>query len=248
MFKELIEADTAESTTYSAVSMTAYGRKQFDEDSEEDAADFLRYLLNELVEEMGASNANNVMKAMFEMRACESMKCSHDQCERLPGTDQSEVAIILVYLTDLAFDPVSGCKDVKYAMENITFGVEEMRQYPCSECGNIGTLRKQKILTQLPNVLMLHLQRFRRDTNGFRHKNTERVTFQMRMDMTSYFVDGTEREIASYDLKGVIIHIHKTINGEVSGFDSGHYVAYVKVSVMCEVELVVCRNGCELLS
>ena len=89
----------------------------------------------------------------------------------------------------------------------------------CSKCNKICTHLKQLKIAQPPNILILSLQRFNRNTNK---KNNCFVKFPEILSI-SKFIDkdcGFEGD-ATYILYAIINHI-----GTIS---SGHYYSYVKI-------------------
>lgn len=105
--------------------------------------------------------------------------------------------------------------------------VEELNEnnfYLCSKCESQQKSTKRFWINSLPNVLCLHLKRFRWDTN-YRTKVHTHIKFPMNsLDMSQYLDDDKKETLnkdSSYmfDLISVIVH-----DGEGGG--SGHYTAY----------------------
>ncbi|XP_028394240.1 ubiquitin carboxyl-terminal hydrolase 44-like [Dendronephthya gigantea] len=103
----------------------------------------------------------------------------------------------------------------------------EGKTYRCEKClvsspDSLQFAQKQLQIAELPEILRLHLKRFRWycQTRG---KIVSHVQFDMKLDMKPYchelyFESYTDEDFV-YKLSGVIIHMG-------TGFDAGHYVAY----------------------
>jgi ubiquitin carboxyl-terminal hydrolase 3 len=102
--------------------------------------------------------------------------------------------------------------------------LEETEWYYCLRCKTREPSTKRLFLHTLPNVLCIHLKRFR--FNSFvRTKISTPVLFPLSgLDMTQFTVAGREegkrrRKGNIYDLAAVVVH-------HGSGVSSGHYTAY----------------------
>ncbi|XP_064648474.1 ubiquitin carboxyl-terminal hydrolase 3-like [Lineus longissimus] len=103
--------------------------------------------------------------------------------------------------------------------------LEESELYMCSNCKQKQRSTKKFWIRRLPNVLCLHLKRFRWSTY-FRVKVETYVQFPLRgLEMTRYVLNnlhetrGNSTGSNGYDLAAVIVH-------HGSGAGSGHYTAY----------------------
>uniref|UniRef100_UPI00358E0E06 ubiquitin carboxyl-terminal hydrolase 49 isoform X2 n=1 Tax=Myxine glutinosa TaxID=7769 RepID=UPI00358E0E06 len=111
----------------------------------------------------------------------------------------------------------------------------EGRIYACSRCSgkrhntNLKPLllteaKKQLLLCRLPQVLRLHLKRFRWSGRNHREKIGVHVLFDTQLNMRSYCTRAGKRHLPSdsfvYDLSAVVQHHGR-------GFGSGHYTSYV---------------------
>ncbi|XP_070532663.1 ubiquitin carboxyl-terminal hydrolase 44-A-like isoform X2 [Ptychodera flava] len=108
----------------------------------------------------------------------------------------------------------------------------EGRVYECEKCNkkrrsvsNKPVIRceasKQLLITKLPQVLRLHLKRFRWSGRMHREKINVHVDFDQELDMKSYCSPTVDCSDGSnlYQLVAVVIHHGR-------GFGSGHYTAY----------------------
>ncbi|KAL4227690.1 Ubiquitin carboxyl-terminal hydrolase 3 [Mactra antiquata] len=103
--------------------------------------------------------------------------------------------------------------------------LEETELYMCTGCKKKQRSTKKFWIRRLPNVLCLHLKRFKWVTS-FRQKLETYIDFPLtHLDMNKYILDmhetrGTSIGSNIYDLAAVIVH-------HGSGAGSGHYTAYV---------------------
>lgn len=103
--------------------------------------------------------------------------------------------------------------------------LEETELYMCTGCKKKQRSTKKFWIRRLPNVLCLHLKRFKWVTS-FRQKLETYIEFPLTdLDMNRYILDmhetrGTSVGSNIYDLAAVIVH-------HGSGAGSGHYTAYV---------------------
>ncbi|XP_042198042.1 ubiquitin carboxyl-terminal hydrolase 49 isoform X2 [Callorhinchus milii] len=110
----------------------------------------------------------------------------------------------------------------------------EGRIYACDQCNSkrrksspkpivLTEAQKQLMIYRLPQVLRLHLKRFRWSGRNHREKIGVHVNFDQVLNMEPYcFRDSSsalDKESFIYDLSAVVMHHGK-------GFGSGHYTAY----------------------
>lgn len=110
----------------------------------------------------------------------------------------------------------------------------EGRIYACDQCNSkrrksnpkplvLSEARKQLMIYRLPQVLRLHLKRFRWSGRNHREKIGVHVIFDQVLTMEPYccrdMLSSLDKETFAYDLSAVVMHHGK-------GFGSGHYTAY----------------------
>ncbi|KAG5835573.1 hypothetical protein ANANG_G00245440 [Anguilla anguilla] len=110
----------------------------------------------------------------------------------------------------------------------------EGRIYACNHCNRkrrktshkplvLTEARKQLLIYRLPQVLRLHLKRFRWSGRNHREKIGVHVAFDQVLHIEPYCcadsLSSLQREGSTYDLSAVVMHHGK-------GFGSGHYTAY----------------------
>lgn len=112
----------------------------------------------------------------------------------------------------------------------VLFSIDHLRgddMYSCDKCKKLQDGIKHSSITRLPNILIIHLKRFRHEGN-YNSKLRTNITFPLYdLDMEQFVRSekGEEESNLSncYDLSGLISHRGQNI-------EYGHYVAY-------------CRNG-----
>ncbi|NWV81941.1 UBP49 hydrolase, partial [Dasyornis broadbenti] len=110
----------------------------------------------------------------------------------------------------------------------------EGRIYACDQCNSrrrksspkplvLSEAKKQLLIYRLPQVLRLHLKRFRWSERNHREKIGVHVLFEQVLNMEPYCCRDSLSSLATetfvYDLSAVVMHHGK-------GFGSGHYTAY----------------------
>ncbi|KAG7300332.1 hypothetical protein JYU34_015922 [Plutella xylostella] len=192
---------------------------------QQDAHEFLRYMLDRLHTELqqllpaegkDAARSASIVTAVFG------------------GTLQSEVRCLACGAVSKKLDPFLDLSlelpDLPASREPAALPaclasflqVEELadtERYHCASCKCKQKSTKQFWLRRLPNVLCLHLKRFRWH-NYFRTKVDTSISFPLSaLDMSQFVPASGRGERALYDLAAVIVH-------HGSGAGSGHYTAF----------------------
>ncbi|KAF8492819.1 hypothetical protein F5888DRAFT_1795534 [Russula emetica] len=194
----------------------------------QDAHEFLNYLLNKIVEEIKydmhhqhqdkdketpSSNASREdLHRLFEGTLTSETRCL--TCETVSSRDES--------FLDLSIDieqnsSVTACLRQFSASEMLC----QRDKFFCDSCCGLQEAEKRMKIKKLPNVLALHLKRFKyqEDLKKF-VKLTYRVAFPFELRLFNT-VDDVEDPDRLYELFGIVVHIG-------SGPHHGHYVAIVK--------------------
>lgn len=203
---------------------------------QQDAHEFLRYMLDRLHTELQQLLPPDRSEMGFVTRAPSASIVT----AVFGGTLQSEVRCLACGTESKKFDPFldlslelpeTGRHDTPVALADCLASfvqVEELadtERYFCSSCKCKQKSTKQFWIRRLPNVLCLHLKRFRWH-NYFRTKVDTSISFPLRsLDMSRFVlanVPDTRRSGLGnhlYDLAAVIVH-------HGSGAGSGHYTAF----------------------
>lgn len=104
--------------------------------------------------------------------------------------------------------------------------LDESEWYTCAKCGKNEPSTKKFWLMQLPNVLVMHLKRFRYSDTGGRTKVDTFVRFPIKdLNMNPYVLKTKIHKYSEkanlYDLSAVVVH-------HGSGAGSGHYTTYAR--------------------
>ena len=109
---------------------------------------------------------------------------------------------------------------------------EDIEDYNCSFCNKKVTMKRNTLLSNLPNILIIHLNRIMLDfeTNE-QIKINSRFEFPIELELKNYCLENNVKEgkniyekkdeYYKYELRGVVVH-----KGDVQG---GHYVSIIKV-------------------
>ncbi|XP_045607433.1 ubiquitin carboxyl-terminal hydrolase 20 isoform X1 [Procambarus clarkii] len=101
------------------------------------------------------------------------------------------------------------------------FSADELKgdnMYSCEKCGKLRNGVKYSKVLKLPEVLIIHLKRFRHETM-FSSKISQYVSFPLHgLDLTQFLHKDCASEVVTYDLYAIICH-HGTAGG-------GHYTSY----------------------
>ncbi|XP_019870919.1 ubiquitin carboxyl-terminal hydrolase 20 isoform X2 [Aethina tumida] len=135
----------------------------------------------------------------------------------MPVQDGGWVAWILTWLRSWFYGPTVTLHDCLSAF----FSTDELKgdnMYSCEKCNKLRNGIKFSKVLQLPEVLCIHLKRFRHELM-FSSKISSAVSFPLRgLDMRPYLHADCTSKVSTYELFSVICH-HGTAGG-------GHYICY----------------------
>ena len=91
----------------------------------------------------------------------------------------------------------------------------------CDTCSSLQEAEKRMKIKQPPNILALHLKRFKwSESNNAYVKHASRVVFPL--DLRLFTTDQTNQPDQLYELSAIVVHIG-------SGAHQGHYVSIVRI-------------------
>lgn len=216
---------------------------------QQDAHEFMRYLLDHLHRELQSKRNGEVHLSEDERRlrtrdkVCLNGNASVVTCV-FGGVLQNEVNCLICGTESRKFDPfldlsldipsqfrqkrkkdqepgpTCTLRDCLHSFTDLE-ELDETELYYCHTCKMRQKSTKKFWIKNLPKVLCLHLKRFHW-TTFFRNKVDTYVKFPMRnLDMRGYLLEpeAAAPESCLYDLAAVVVH-------HGSGVGSGHYTAY----------------------
>jgi hypothetical protein len=118
------------------------------------------------------------------------------------------------------FDATDSITDALEAFTNPQV-LDIANKYTCSECSKQVRAEKRLTIHHAPNILVMHLKRFR---VGFQGKINKKVEFPVDLGIKPYMSTATsEIDKAVYKLYGVVVHLDLF---NISSF--GHYIAFLR--------------------
>lgn len=185
----------------------------------QDAHEFLNYLLNQTCEilegqtkEKGGKPEQTWVHEIFQGKLVNETKCL--QCEVV--TNREEVFM------DLSVEIDQNCS-ITSCLRNYS-GIEVLNKddkFFCDNCCCLQEATKRLLIKQAPNILILHLKRFKYIEQLSRmRKLMYRVVFPMELKLSNTTPDATGADNV-YNLFGVVVHVG-------SGPHHGHYVSLIK--------------------
>lgn len=200
--------------------------KQFRPFRQEDAHEYLRQLLDVMHEEVLKANGlktsdgkkaeTTFISRIFGGHLSNTLTCS--KCQFVSETRN--------HFLDLSLEIRQNVTSVEAALAAFT-KQEQLsagNEWKCEKCLQRVRAVKQMKVAQWPSVLVIHLKRFAGGglfgLHGGGSKITKKISFPMQWTTPS----SSSGKGVDYDLTGVIVHHGHSTN-------SGHYIAYVKVSL-----------------
>ncbi|EED83732.1 predicted protein, partial [Postia placenta Mad-698-R] len=184
----------------------------------QDAHEFLNFLLNKIVEEMeddrrlGYPVQATIVHRLFEGVLTSETRCL--TCETVSSRDES--------FLDLSIDieqnsSVTACLRQFSASEMLC----QKNKFFCDSCCDLQEAEKRMKIKKLPNILALHLKRFKyQEDVGKYIKLAYRVAFPFQLRLFNT-VDDAENPDRLYELFAIVVHIG-------NGPHHGHYVTIIK--------------------
>ena len=189
---------------------------------QKDAQEFLAIFLDRLEQASKKSKYKNLVNNVFGIKNCSLITCL--SCGKVSYTFDPSVFLSL---------EVKNMKTLNDSLDKY-INEEYIDGYNCEGCKKNCRISKRNILTSLPNVMIIHLQRiFYNWEIEHNEKINSRLEFPKEINMKNYTIEhilnNNENkdeniyfrcdEYYNYYLVGVIIHIGSA--------DSGHYYSYI---------------------
>lgn len=217
----------------SIVQRLKYINRSFQFGRQEDAHEFLRYLIDHMWKaclmnlDINSNRfSNNSDHKKLDPRIKETTFINHI----FGGYHRSQVLCLSCnsrsntfdYFMDIILD-IRNAKSITEALKKFTQPetLENENAYKCNKCRKKVTARKKFTIYKAPNVATFQLKRFDSD-RIFGGKITKFISYPEELDLRPYMSDPTKPAIY-YQLSAVLIHLGHSTN-------SGHYFCFIKNS------------------
>ncbi|CCJ30362.1 unnamed protein product [Pneumocystis jirovecii] len=200
----------------------------------QDAHEFFNYLLNsilESIEEYDKSNINTnsnfisndksaqYVSAKWVHSIFEGLLTSKTQCLTCGNITSRDESFLDLSIDVSKNTSVTSCLNAFFAPEMLC----EKNKFHCDFCGNLQEAEKCVKIKRLPEILTLHLKRFKcAEENGdykfFKLFHTVVYPYHLRLSNIANDVNDSDR---LYELYAVVVHLG-------SGPCHGHYVSVIK--------------------
>lgn len=215
----------------SIVHRLKYINKSFQFGRQEDAHEFLRYLIDHmwkacLMNHDIGTKSNSSQLSKLDPKIKETTMINHI----FGGYHRSQVTCQICHARSNTFDffmdfilDIRNAKSLEEALKRFTQPetLENENAYKCGKCRKKVTARKKFTVFKAPNVATFQLKRFDSD-RIFGGKITKFISYPEELDLRPYMSDPTKSPI-KYNLSAVLVHIGHSSN-------SGHYFCFIKNS------------------
>eukprot|EP01022_Parablepharisma_sp_SALTPOND_P020710 TRINITY_DN384_c0_g1_i1.p1 TRINITY_DN384_c0_g1~~TRINITY_DN384_c0_g1_i1.p1 ORF type:complete len:1619 (-),score=198.46 TRINITY_DN384_c0_g1_i1:10622-15478(-) len=188
---------------------------------QQDAHEFLNILLDRLEQKLHPTHYKKLLQSIFGGKICNQLICK--KCGTIKSNYEDMYTLSL---------EVKNQRNFQEAMEKF-IAISPVSGYFCEACQEKVDVDKRTLLASLPNVLIVHLQRFTYNFDlGINEKIHSRFEFPNALNLCPYTEyakekcgsKGSPRADPGYEYKlvGVVVH-----NGNA---ESGHYYSFINVN------------------
>ena len=166
-----------------------------------DAQEFLSRFI-EKVEDCLKNNKHKFLcNNIFGGTTLQQVKCTNNECGNISERREN--------INFLSLD-IKGVSKLEQGLEKFILE-EKIEDYHCEKCDKKITNIKNVLIDKIPNILIIHLQRFAFSYETFNmEKINSYITFDKSLNIKKYTVnkdnDSIPLEYYDYDLQGVLIH------------------------------------------
>lgn len=210
----------------SIVQRLKYINKSFQYGRQEDAHEFLRYVIDHMWKACLSNLDIKNNSTKMDPRIKETTAINHI----FGGYHRSQVLCMSCnnrsntfdYFMDFILD-IRGAKSLEEALRKFTQPetLQDENAYRCGKCKRKVTARKRFSVFKAPNVATFQFKRFDSD-RIFGGKVTKFISYPEELDLKPYMSD-TSQSAIKYQLNAVLVHVGHSSN-------SGHYFCYTKNS------------------
>ena len=189
-------------------------RKAYASDRQQDAEEFLRCIVDNIVEEEKKSEGNNPTSDLFCLKMPVSLTCNECHESRFTAeNDFQETMLRLDILSNTTDLTIQRLWEEQFQSETLD---NKERVYCENCCEKTRTTKKSTLEGAPPKHLLLHLKRFQFSGEGALKTNAN-----VRIDPSIKVATDGGSSTAKYELQAVLKHLGETAH-------SGHYVTYAK--------------------
>ncbi|XP_051544201.1 ubl carboxyl-terminal hydrolase 18-like isoform X2 [Myxocyprinus asiaticus] len=187
--------------------------------TQQDADEIFHIILNLSQNQMPDQDLAQEIRNLYDIRMETQVMCS--ECTYVQRVPSSSFSLPLAIFEGV--NTLESCIQSFFQRQNLLDG----DKCYCDRCGQKQPSTHELRLVSLPQILCVHLKRFR-NVGGLTRKLYSRVTFHETLNMGIFAAEGQSENVVSgspqadenYRLYAVIVHI---------GFAmSGHYTAYIR--------------------
>ena len=186
----------------------------------QDSHEFYTNFCDKIEESLNNTKYKYLIKNLFIGKICNVNTCSSCKHIRYRYEDFKDLTL-----------EVNDVNDIYESLDKYISN-EKIEDYFCSNCNQKVDLNKATLIANLPNILIIHLNRIKMNmADGNFEKINSKFTFPTELNLKKYCIEEKiekskniykkKDEYYEYKLKGVNIH-----KGNVEG---GHYVSIIKV-------------------
>jgi len=172
-----------------------------------DAFEFLNILFERLEKALKDTPYKRLLQSIFGGKSCSQIKCSN--CGHIIVTYEDYYTLSL---------EIKNQRDLNDSLKRY-ISESTVSDYKCNNCDKKVDVARRTLISTLPNVLIIHLQRFTFNLDTFMNEKIHtRVEFPNVLDMTRYTTEGYEEEKKgklSYDNEAEIKRKSSDVEGHV---------------------------------
>jgi len=189
--------------------------------TQKDSNEFLSLFIEKLEEELKQTPMKYLIDSVFKGQTCNQLICS--KCNTIKNRIEEFNYLSL---------EVKNMNNIYDSLSKFIKG-EEIEGYECDTCKQKVTVNKRNLLSQLPNVLIIYLQRICFDYEYFQNRKiNSRLEFPNKLNLKNYTIESTINEgkgnedffiktndYYEYNLVGVNVHYGLS--------EAGHYFSFI---------------------
>ena len=189
--------------------------------TQKDSNEFLSLFIEKLEEELKQTPMKYLIDSVFKGQICNQLICS--KCNTIKNRIEEFNYLSL---------EVKNMNNIYDSLSKLIKG-EEIEGYECDTCKKKVTVNKRNLLSQLPNVLIIYLQRICFDYEYFQNRKiNSRLEFPNKLNLKNYTIESTinegkgneeffvkTNEYYEFNLVGVNVHYGLS--------EAGHYFSFI---------------------